>query len=129
MQAHEYMKVDNGTYREAVRPDAVKHAGRLMVPTTDETKWIGTWAEFKAAGASICFHEDQSGADLILPAPYKLSIRFPNDYQREAARDPIEALRKAESFISGFEGDERQEGIDEMLSDIRAAIAQAEGRA
>lgn len=38
-------------------------------------------------------------------------------------------LRKAESFISGFEDDELQEGIAELLAGIRAAIARAEGTA
>lgn len=41
----------------------------------------------------------------------------------------VTALRRAESFISGFEGDELQEGIDDLLSEIRAAIKQAEGDA
>ena len=45
-----------------------------------------------------------------------------------ASPDMLPALRKAESFIAGFEGDELQEGIDEMLSEIRAAIAKAEGQ-
>lgn len=44
-----------------------------------------------------------------------------------AAPELLAALDKAESFIAGFEGDELQEGIDEMLSEIRAAIAKAEG--
>lgn len=39
--------------------------------------------------------------------------------------DMLAELRKAESFISGFEDDEMQEGIDEMLAGIRAAIAKA----
>ena len=42
--------------------------------------------------------------------------------------DMLTALRSAESFISGFEGDEVQEGIDELLAGIRGAIAKAEGR-
>lgn len=122
MQAHEYTKDANGTLRQSVRLDAVRHNGRLIVATTPETKWISTWAEFRAAGASMCWHEDQSGAELILPAPYKLSIQFP-------ATDAgmLAELRKAESFISGFEGDELQEGIGDLLSGIRAAIAKAEG--
>lgn len=33
-----------------------------------------------------------------------------------------EVLAAAESFISGFEGDALQEGIDELLADIRAAM-------
>ena len=37
----------------------------------------------------------------------------------------ITALTKAEAFIAGFEGDDLQEGIGELLSDIRAALASA----
>lgn len=40
----------------------------------------------------------------------------------------LTALRSAESFMAGFEGDELQDGIDERLGTVRAAIAQAEGR-
>jgi hypothetical protein len=36
------------------------------------------------------------------------------------------ALKSAESFMAGFEGDELQDGIDESLRLIRDAIAQAE---
>lgn len=32
------------------------------------------------------------------------------------------ALEAAESFISGFEGDELQHGVDQLLADIRAAL-------
>ncbi|CAB5555849.1 hypothetical protein [Stutzerimonas stutzeri] len=41
----------------------------------------------------------------------------------------LSLLERAESFICGFEGDEDQEGIDELLSDLRAAIAQHQARA
>lgn len=44
-----------------------------------------------------------------------------------ASPDLLAALDKAEDFISGFEGDELQEGIDELLAEIRAAIAKAKG--
>lgn len=47
---------------------------------------------------------------------------------RTAAPDMLAELRKAESFISGFEGDETQEGISDLLAGIRAAIAKAGGR-
>lgn len=40
----------------------------------------------------------------------------------------LPALRKAESFISGFEDDETQVGIPELLAEIRTAITAAEGR-
>lgn len=46
-----------------------------------------------------------------------------------ASPDLLAELRKAESFIAGFEGDELQEGIAELLAGIRAAIAKAEGAA
>lgn len=45
-----------------------------------------------------------------------------------AAPELLDALRAAEEFMAGFEGDEIQDGIDERLSGIRAAIAKAEGR-
>lgn len=45
------------------------------------------------------------------------------------AGELLDALRKAEIFISGFEGDETQEGITELRSGIRAAIAKATGEA
>lgn len=39
----------------------------------------------------------------------------------------LDALNEAESFISGFEDDELQEGVDEMLRRIRDAISKATG--
>ncbi|EMN3634430.1 hypothetical protein R3Q56_006735 [Pseudomonas aeruginosa] len=41
----------------------------------------------------------------------------------------LSLLKRAESFICGFEGDEDQEGIDELLNDLRTAIAQHQARA
>lgn len=37
----------------------------------------------------------------------------------------IKALRRAESFISGFEGDDQQDGIEELVAEIRSAITLA----
>lgn len=34
----------------------------------------------------------------------------------------LQTLDRAERFISGFEGDDRQEGVGELLADIRAAL-------
>lgn len=42
-----------------------------------------------------------------------------------AAPKLLAALEGAESFIAGFEGDETQEGIDDLLEETRAAIAEA----
>lgn len=44
-----------------------------------------------------------------------------------AAPELLVATKAAERFIAGFEGDELQEGIDELLSGLRAAIAEATG--
>ncbi|MBB5040836.1 hypothetical protein [Shinella fusca] len=45
--------------------------------------------------------------------------------RRDAAEadDVLSALKVAEEFMSGFEGDEMQDGIDGKLAIIRAAIA------
>jgi hypothetical protein len=37
--------------------------------------------------------------------------------------DPLKALTRAEAFVSGFEGDELQDGVDSLLNDLRVAIA------
>lgn len=62
-----------------LRSDAVKHRDRYMVPTSPETKWVGTWDEFKAAGGTTCFNGDQTEIELLLPEPYKFGIGFPGD--------------------------------------------------
>ncbi|SIQ98533.1 hypothetical protein [Aquipseudomonas alcaligenes] len=42
--------------------------------------------------------------------------------QSAAESNLLVALRKAEDFISGFEDDDLQEGVDELLVELRAAI-------
>lgn len=51
----------------------------------------------------------------------------PTAAMTDASPDMLEALRQAESFIRGFEDDELQ-NVDDILGDVRGAIAQAEGR-
>lgn len=46
---------------------------------------------------------------------------------KDDASDSVDAMVRAEAFISGFEGDELQEGILEILSGLRAAISKATG--
>jgi hypothetical protein len=46
---------------------------------------------------------------------------------RVSVSDLLAALERAEGFISGFEDDDTQEGIAEMLAAIRAALASAKG--
>ena len=57
---------------------------------------------------------DENAADALPPAC-------------AAGADLLAALRLAEGFMSGFEGDEVQGGLDFDLSVIRAAIAKATG--
>lgn len=47
---------------------------------------------------------------------------------RDAASDLLAALRRAESFIAGFEGDPSQVGLDGLLVEVRSAIAKAGDR-
>jgi hypothetical protein len=46
---------------------------------------------------------------------------------RVSVSDLLEALERAEAFIDGFEDDDTQEGVTEMLAAIRAALANAKG--
>ena len=41
----------------------------------------------------------------------------------------LEALDRAEAFIAGFEDDDTQEGVTDMLAAIRVALAKAKGEA
>jgi hypothetical protein len=66
----------DGVGRRVLRDDAIKHSGRYYVPTTDQTKWVSNWTEFLEAGGNVCFSEDQTEIELLLPEPYKFGIRF-----------------------------------------------------
>lgn len=46
-----------------------------------------------------------------------------------AAPELLEALQKAEAFISGFEDDDTQENINELLAEIRNSITKAKSNA
>jgi type II restriction/modification system DNA methylase subunit YeeA len=46
------------------------------------------------------------------------------EYRVTEIIDVLEVLDEAEAFVRGFEGDEIQEGIDELLAKLRAAIKQ-----
>lgn len=45
-----------------------------------------------------------------------------------AAPNLLSTLLQAEAFISGFEGDGTQDGVEALLAGIRSAIAKAEGQ-
>lgn len=57
-----------------------------------------------------------------------ISEPAPTSNTIDASQKMLAALKVAERFMVGFEGDHLQDGIDEQLAQVRAAIAQAEGR-
>lgn len=81
-----------------------KQTARLLGGTIAEVYAMGTGSDDSAV--------QEANAKLIAAAPELLRM-----------------LIEAESFMSGFEGDEMQDGIDKKLADIRALIAKAEGGA
>lgn len=59
------------------RKDGVWHLGRHIVPTSSETRWIGSLAEYVAlTGKMSQFSEDQTEITLTLPEGYKFGIGF-----------------------------------------------------
>ena len=66
----------SGVVDRVMRHDAVPHFGRHICPTTEATRWVSTWNEFLVAGGTVCFNEDQTELELLLPAPFKFSIKF-----------------------------------------------------
>lgn len=85
----------NGIGRRFIRGDAQRdyRTGQYRVPTTDRTKWVSTWKEFKAAGGAVCFEDDQSRIELLLPEPYKFSIQFGDDMSPEMRDQTFELAR------------------------------------
>lgn len=90
----------NLTTSRVIRDDAVKYRDRYIVPTSDATKWVATWAEAQAAGLNICWNEDQTEIELLLPEPYKFSIQFPSaDPERHRSAVTLEP------YVSGDDGE------------------------
>ncbi|RUV37443.1 hypothetical protein [Mesorhizobium sp. M7A.F.Ca.MR.148.00.0.0] len=92
-------------------------------------------------GTAEASERDQMGAFLEDPAREALRMPDANFAQLSAllesrqpeagpdhACDTVDALTQAESFISGFEDDETQEGIADILAGIRAAIQRERAR-
>lgn len=88
MQGMTMVNTDEGA-RRAIRQDAIRLSdGRLFVPTeygrkdTPErnTKWVGTWMEFHEVGGFVCFSEDQTYIELMLPEGYKFATGFPGGH-------------------------------------------------
>tara|TARA_R110002124_G_scaffold173690_5_gene341354 strand:+ start:16842 stop:17135 length:294 start_codon:yes stop_codon:yes gene_type:complete len=80
------------------------HRADPTLTAPDIAQALGTSASYVRATAQRC--------SLTLP-------RMPF----QSMRDLRTALKRAEAFIAGFEDDATQDGIDGLLSDIRAALA------
>lgn len=65
-----------------------------------------------APGLLYCLATDQGGDTTV-----KVEL-----HPFEQANDTVDALVQAEGFVSGFEDDELQEGIPELLAGLRSAI-------
>lgn len=83
---------------------------------SSSTEVTGLWA------GPDCYR----GADLRTPEElFRADLDLAREVAPLAAERMADALNAAERFISGFEGDESQEGIDELLAIIRSAIGGA----
>ena len=73
----------------------------------------------------------QAIADLILDDELEdeTDVVFEDGRLLNAVPSLLEALTNAERFIGGFEDDHVQESIEDLLAEIRAAIALAKGAA
>lgn len=69
---------------------------------------------------------DERAARLWTLVESRQKDRVPADPGHDSAPDILVTLNKAEAFIRGFEDDESQEGIAELLAGLRAAIAKVE---
>lgn len=71
--------------------------------------------------------ERQAQCKAMAPFEAKeVSLPLDNGETASGVGKLLEALQGAERFITGFEGDEVQEGVDVLLRDLRAAIADIE---
>ena len=112
-------------------PKPCQHCGSLAQFVDDKDAFENTerGVTCTACPATMTYHVDALPHDDLKSEDDRMVAAW-----NRRAPDPVReklvgALRKAEIFISGFEGDETQEGIAELLSGIRAAIAKATGEA
>jgi hypothetical protein len=81
---------------------------------------------FAAAKASLAAWEDEEQSvrqeHAALIDELENAIHYFNYHGAKAEPQLHATLERAHSFISGFQGDEMQEGIDELLADLQTAI-------
>lgn len=108
---------DNGNQAREAAPEmlaALKFAvARIRMANAEGDPILSAW--LPGADAAIAKAEGRADRSAASPA--------------EGLDGTLGGLRRAEQFISGFEDDPLQDGIDEMLDAIRAAIAVMENGA
>lgn len=108
---------DRRTFAEVLA--TIPHAKTFDINGTERTYTFTEEERISAAREEI-IREDDAERVVTTKAARKRRARL-----NAAAQELLEALRIAEAFMAGFEGDKQQVGIDEMLSMVRAAIAKA----
>lgn len=102
------------------------------VAETGTFAWSGEAASYNEAVAAAYAEMSDSAEREIDQGDHPILMEWqgwnPWADPRERSGDLQEALRIAESFMSGFEGDEMQAGIELKLATVRDALAKAEGR-
>lgn len=98
---------------------------------TNELKWLYMTDEgdVPAFGGDIDTSLLEDAVDSLDAFPAAFHITSPVLPADAPVNVTLQALVKAERFMSGFEGDECQEGIDADLASIRAAIKQYQEQA
>lgn len=114
---------DGGTHSDAYLSEADANAG-LLEAAGKSLAEFEAWAKDKPHESILDYVNDTSDY-LDTFNLYSQEITLPPPYA--AAPAMLAALQWAESFVSGFEDDELQEGINGNLAMIRAAIAVALG--
>lgn len=109
-----------GNWDEALRSDPNGKIVGNLIGDVDDT--IAALKVFRDRASAVLPERHQAGAIVNLPETFHHAAGVAHfNGQVMAAAKVIATLDKAESFIVGFEGDELQEGIDDLLREIRTA--------
>lgn len=128
------LKTETTAQKTAANDDAPKLNRRQAAKVATRAKLLAAAkALFEAVG-----HERATIRDIAAKAGMSTGAVFANFkdkadlYRTVYGHDPLtpeqglrlaRALREAEAFISGFEGDEMQEGVDAILAQARGALS------
>lgn len=89
----------------------------------EDTIWVGC---DPIGDFIMCALNEDIDLDALQNAPYRCKQTL--ELFKDHAPELLNALEVAEKFMSGFEGDELQDGVDHSLSIVRSAITNARGQ-